>query len=179
MKRSDPKRRLSRREQRQRKQRAWLLGVSGAVVLFVALLVYAVARPRPGKEVPILGNQHIQPPQQGTYNSTPPTSGPHYPLLANWGVHGEPVSNELQVHNLEDGGVMVQYNCSDGCAELVSQLKGIVERYPELVILAPYPQMEPRIALTAWGRIDTFDRFDRGRIVRFIKAYRGLDHHRQ
>src|SRR2546426_8859320 len=33
----------------------------------------------------------------------------------------------LQVHNLEDGGVLVQYNCE--CPELVEQLRAIVRRY--------------------------------------------------
>ena len=99
-------------------------------------------------------------------------------MLAQWGIHTDPIPNELQVHNLEDGGVMVQYNCPDACPDLVAQLAGVVERYPSLVILAPYPDMDARIALTAWGRIDTFEEFDEARIVRFIEAYRGLDHHR-
>jgi hypothetical protein len=73
---------------------------------------------------------------------------------------------------------MVQYNCPEGCEELVAQLTDIVERYHSNVILAPYPGMESKIALTAWGRIDTFETFDEGRIVKFIEAYRGIDNHR-
>src|SRR5262249_3702264 len=82
----------------------------------------------------------------------------------------------LQVHNLEDGGVVVQYNCE--CSELVERLKKIVQGYDKHVILAPYPSMKPRIALTAWTRIDTLDDFDERRIRRFIDSYRGIDHHR-
>jgi hypothetical protein len=37
--------------------------------------------------------------------------------------------------------------------------------------------MDHKIALTAWRRIDTFNEFDEGRIVRFIEAYVGIDHH--
>ena len=58
-----------------------------------------------------------------------------------------------------------------------SQLRAIVQRYTHYVILAPYPTMKSRIALTAWTRIDAFDEFDEKRIVRFVKAYRGIDHH--
>lgn len=90
-----------------------------------------------------------------------------------------PVARELQVHNLEDGGVLVQYNCPQNCPDLVEKLKAIVKRYDKLVILAPYPGMKSRIALTAWGRIDAFDGFDEARIERFIKAYRGIDHHKR
>jgi hypothetical protein len=172
-------RRLSLREKRKRRERIWLFGGIALVALVVGLLLYGALRPRPGRAVPSLGNQHIQPPQTAAYNSSPPTSGPHYTVIAPWGVHEEPIQNELQVHNLEDGGVMVQYNCQAGCPELADQLAGIVSRYPEQVILAPYPDMDASIALTAWGRIDTLEQFDEKRILRFIEAYRGLDHHVQ
>jgi hypothetical protein len=46
------------------------------------------------------------------------------------------------------------------------------------VILAPYPTMTSRIALTAWTRLDTMEQFDEKRVVRFIDAYRGIDHHK-
>ena len=110
------------------------------------------------------------------YNSRPPTSGPHLPSIARWGIHTQPIPDALQVHNLEDGGVLVQYNCRD-CDPLIAKLEAIVSRYSDKVILASYPQMDTQIALTAWGRIDTFDAVDEQRIVRFIQAYRGIDHH--
>jgi hypothetical protein len=37
--------------------------------------------------------------------------------------------------------------------------------------------MSSRIALTAWNRIDQFAEFDEERIVRFVRAFRGADHH--
>jgi hypothetical protein len=140
--------------------------------------LYSVLRGRPGKLIPDLGNQHILPPAKAEYNSYPPTSGPHYAGLAPWGIHEKPIPNELQVHNLEDGGVMVQYNCPDGCAELVSQLAELVDRYDRNIILAPYPDMEYRIALTAWNRLETLQAFDEKQITRFINQYTGLDHHK-
>jgi hypothetical protein len=60
---------------------------------------------------------------------------------------------------------------------LVAQLEEVVGQYPDQVFMAPYPDMEHRIALTAWTRIDTLDEFDEQRIQRFIRAYRGIDHH--
>jgi len=53
----------------------------------------------------------------------------------------------------------------------------VVRRYPTQVVLAPYPTMQHRIALTAWTRLETLDDFDEARIERFIRAYRGIDHH--
>ncbi len=176
--------RAQAREERLNRQRQQhiIYAAIGAVVVVVLgfFLVRAIATPAPGEAVRSLGNTHITEGQMGqfTYNTTPPTSGPHLGSLARWGIYSEPVPNELQIHNLEDGGVMVQYNCPDGCDEMVSQLAEIVNRYEDHVILAPYPDMDARIALTAWGRIDKFDDFDADRIVRFIKAYRAVDHHR-
>lgn len=147
----------------------------------------------PGVSVPTLGNDHIQtidtphPP----YNSKPPTSGPHVPMVARWGIYRSPLPNELQVHNLEDGGVLIQYNCKD-CDDLVKKIEqlgkevlqrgqaekkqGKRSRYEHLIV-APYPGMDSVIALTAWGKIDKMNEFDEARIKRFIEAYIGIDHH--
>jgi hypothetical protein len=110
------------------------------------------------------------------YNSDPPTSGPHLPHIAPWGVHTRPLVKELQVHNLEDGGVVVNYKPQ--CADQVQVgLRGIVDRYRDRVVLAPYPGLDRCIALTAWTRIDKMDALDERRVSRFIDAYRGIDHH--
>ena len=144
-------------------------------------VLWWVARPRPGTYIPIQGNVHLasvgesHPP----YNSDPPTSGPHLGGgMAPWGISRGPIAKELLVHNLEDGGVVIHYGCSD-CPDLVAKLEGITRRYSRHVVLAPYPGQKTRIALTAWGRLDALDEFDEGRIVRFIEAYRGIDHHIQ
>ena len=164
-----------------RASRIWLWAAAAAVALAVAVgvFIYRAAVAEPGVSLPDQGNRHVQtlnepiPP----YNSEPPTSGPHLPYIAPWGIHTEPLSRQLQVHNLEDGGVMVQYNCPEPCPDLVAKLAAIVSSYDHQVILAPYPGMKTRIALTAWTRLDAFDEFDETRIRRFITAYRGIDHH--
>ena len=128
--------------------------------------------------MPSLGNRHIRVGTSGaiSYNTNPPTSGPHYPTIVSWGVHWKPIDKGFQVHNLEDGGVLVQYGCTD-CPELVKKLENVVRGYSKYVILAPYPSMKHRIALTAWGKIDTLEAFNEKRITAFINAFRGIDHH--
>jgi len=157
-------------------------GVIVAVLVVAAVVIwfaYQASANKPGETFGDLGNEHIQAASDphAAYNSDPPTSGPHLPYIAPWGVHTRPVPLELQVHNLEDGGVVVQYNCE--CPELVAKLRDIVRRYDKQVLLAPYPGMKSRIALTAWTRLDRFEEFDEKRIVRFIEAYRGIDHHKR
>ena len=119
--------------------------------------------------------------------------------MAKWDIHSERIPRELQVHNLEDGGVIIQYNCPNACPELVANLEAIFARYRQManddvpehvrqknpylrskyhhLVVAPYPGMDAKIALTAWQRIDKFDAYDEQRIVRFIEAYIGIDHH--
>ena len=91
------------------------------------------------------------------------------------GVRKKPVPNERQVYNLEDGGVPVQYNCTN-CVDLIAQLEALAARF-EYVIVASYPDKPHRITLTAWGRIQTFDAYDEAQFTAFIAAYAGLDHH--
>jgi hypothetical protein len=166
-----------------RLRRPLKLGATIAGVVVVAAVVgwfaYRAAADLPGERFADLGNEHIQTASDPhvAYNSDPPTSGPHLPYIAPWGVHTRPIPLELQVHNLEDGGVVVQYNCT--CPEIVDKLRGIVGKYDKHVILAPYPGMKSRIALTAWTRLDRFEELDEKRVVRFIEAYRGIDHHQR
>ncbi len=157
----------------------WAGGAAVVAALVAGAFAYRAAVAQPGASLPDQGHRHVQTLNEAIppYNSDPPTSGPHLPYVAPWGIHTEPISRQLQVHNLEDGGVMVQYNCPDACPDLVAKLKAIVSGYEHQVILAPYPSMKTRLALTAWTRLDGFDDFDERRVRRFITAYRGIDHH--
>jgi hypothetical protein len=165
---------------RQRRRLGWAAVLVGALVVggAGAWLYGRALGPSPGEYVPSLGNEHVATAETPhvAYNSDPPTSGPHLPHIAPWGVHTRPIVKELQVHNLEDGGVVVQYKpqCAD---QVQAGLRAIVERYSDRVVLAPYPGLDRCIALTAWTRIDKFDQLDERRVVRFIEAYRGIDHH--
>ena len=165
---------------RQRRRLVVAAGVLAVLVLAGAggWLYARTRRPAPGEYVASLGNAHITTadmPHQ-PYNSDPPTSGPHLPYIAPWGFHTRPIVRELQVHNLEDAGVIINYrpDCGD---RVLEPLKTILARYQDHVILAPYPGLDRCIALTAWTRIDKLDEPDESRVVRFIEAYRGIDHH--
>lgn len=159
------------------------------------LLIKELSRPQPGEFVATLGNKHIEnmTDAHDPYNSLPPTSGTHVGGKANWGVSDSPIPDELQLHNLEDGGVGIQYNCTsegittdtatpsaeaeDECRQLVERLTEVAKKYPDKVFMAPYPKLDSKIAMTAWTRIDKFNEFDSDRMHTFIKAFKGIDHH--
>jgi len=158
--------------------------IISTLIVFLGIfgLYKLAARPLPGTLVADLGNEHI--PSTTTphisYNSRPPTSGPHLNPKADWGIHDQQIPDELQLHNLEDGGVLIQYDCDQqDCLELVNQLRAVSGKYKDKVIVAPYSGLDQKIALTAWNRIDTFDEFDEKRITAFIKTFRGVDHHKK
>ncbi|OME78720.1 hypothetical protein BK120_23600 [Paenibacillus sp. FSL A5-0031] len=175
----------ARTEQRRahaEKQKMWrkILWIVGAtILLIVIILAFATRPPLPGESVKVMSDQsHISDASSphDQYNSDPPTSGQHVTYSAPWGIHKEPLDNEVLVHNLEDGGIVIYYNKQ--IDEItISNLETIVEKYPESVIVNPYPEMKNAITLTAWGRIDRLDSFEQKRIVDFISAFKGKDHH--
>ena len=186
--------RAARRARRNSRRRLLRLGAFTAVGLVAGAFVISLFLPsitlnfnfsdlfssvdHSGERIPSQGREHIQPgADHAAYNSIPATSGPHFsiPLApARWGVHGDVLADEVLIHNLEHGGIGVNYDCPDGCEELVEQLAGIVDRAVDgglKVIMSPYPDLVgARIALTAWTVLDKFDVFDEDRINDFIRA---------
>jgi hypothetical protein len=196
------RRRQEEKDRRARSARTQNLLVWGGLAVIVAiagLAVFQAVNPaaQPGTAVLDQGNQHVNSPDEvssSLYNTVPPTSGPHMPSLAPWGVSTEPIANAYQIHNLEDGGVNMQYDCPDGCPELVEQLTAFANEvlsdasliHPTTrsthFILAPYSGIRDAsggkpIALTAWTRIQYFDTVDREEMLKFIRAYINIDHH--
>jgi hypothetical protein len=173
-----------RRQRAQRNQRIFIGIIAIGVVAIVAFGIYSFIQnqDQPGDEFEDLGNNHLSAePTEYIWNTRPPTSGPHNPSTARWGVYTEPVPDWTQVHNLEDGGVIVHYNCPDECPDVVAELRSIMEDIDddfEQMILHPYENMDSRIALTAWTRMITMDDVDEAEVRDFIEAYRGEDHHR-
>jgi hypothetical protein len=125
-------------------------------------------------KVPAMDSRrHLERPDEAhePYNSIPATSGPHFPVWwQEWGVVDEELPDELVIHNMEHGGVIIRYDCPEGCPDLVSQLAEVTFRYQK-VILSPYTGLGTRIAVAAWTYLDKFDEFDEDRIVQFIDAH--------
>jgi hypothetical protein len=157
----------------------WLIiGVLGA-----GLIALAVIQSKPIEGVQNVGDQgnehigsitddHIE------YNSLPPTSGPHIGNIAPWGVHTDPIPNEVQVHNLEDGGVMIQYKPGSLSLDEVERLtRAAQDAGRDHIVVAPYAEMEHAIALTAWNRLLPLESVDSKQISQFIQRYEGIDHH--
>ncbi len=118
-----------------------------------------------------LGKEHIKPDApHPPYNSNPPTSGWHTETTVPWGISKASVPDEMQVHNLEHGGIIIQYEPKIA-EETRQRLEEIAKRYKSKVLMAPRAGLDRAIALTAWTYLDKFDAFDECRVIGFIKAH--------
>lgn len=141
----------------------------------------------PGTFYPSQGHAHLEEAQlrHFTYNSNPPTSGPHEEVFADGYISKTPLPNWIQVHLLEHGSVLIQYNCT--CPSLVKKLEEISRSFdtynPQMamemgkaVLIAPNPTIgKNKIALTAWTRLQILDRYDEKVIKTFITSWLGND----
>ena len=184
---------------KRKQQNLWVAAAGVVIALLVGVAIYIGYRnslPVVGESTfPTQGNTHI--PNDSTasieYNSAPPTSGPHYGNTVAWGVQSTNVRYEYLLHNLEDGGVVIYYQCEDACPELVAELEALVEPYrtaDRRVILTRndpnwtlngqqlHKDMGARIALAAWRKLLLVDEVNADTINTFIEKYEGVDHHR-
>ena len=111
-----------------------------------------------------------------SYSTLPPTSGDHWSTPAQCGFYdSKNIADEVIVHNMEHGNVVISYNISDESQK--SRLKELHSRLTgstEWLVTRPYKEIpEGSIALTAWGIADEFEGVSEERITRFVEAYSG------
>ena len=100
---------------------------------------------------PAQARTHVaQLPKGYKYNSFPPTSGLHHDTPAPFGDYDEPVEQIHAVHNLEHGGVTIQYG-EEIPQSTVDEIVAWYREDPNGIIIAPLPRLGDRIALAAWN----------------------------
>jgi hypothetical protein len=100
------------------------------------------------ESLPIEGTPvHVTGPVE--YTQVPPVGGPHHGCWADWGVFDTEVPAERWVHNLEHGGVVLLYNCSD-CEAVLEPMRAFVRDHPR-TLLSPYAQLPTTVAAVSWG----------------------------
>ena len=103
------------------------------------------------QEFPGLKPQHINNPNANVqYNSFPPSSGPHYAQPAPWGIYPDSVKQTILVHNLEHGGIVVQYGTGVDKGD-VQKLQSWYQGDPYGLVIVPYAKLGNKIAATAWN----------------------------
>lgn len=90
-----------------------------------------------------------------------------------WGVHADALPAEMYAANIDEGGVVISYNCPDGCDDLVQQLTDVVDEVVDdgsKVILMPNPEIDSQLTLDASEVSEPLDAFDEAAIRDFIQT---------
>lgn len=104
------------------------------------------------------------------YNSVPPTSGTHAPFWAQCGIYLKAIPDIVQVHSLEHGAVLIQYNPDIDPAD-ISALEEFARDKSSHVVVAPNPEVVPYIVLTAWTVRMEVSALDLAEVDRFWLDY--------
>jgi uncharacterized protein DUF3105 len=107
---------------------------------------YCVEKVYPGLDPKHLSNVDAK----VKYNSFPPSSGPHYAQPAPWNLYPDPVKQTILVHNLEHGGIIIQYGPGVS-KEDVDKLRSFYQKDPYGLVVAPNAKLAKKIAATAWN----------------------------
>ena len=118
-------------------------------------------------------------PEGYEYNSVPATSGLHSSQTAIWNFYDQPVPEIHYVHNMEHGGVVVQYG-SEVQPAAVNQIRDWYAKDPRGLIVAPLaedmekedPTLANRIVLTSWTHMMRCPAFDEEAFDTFSEDYR-------
>ena len=148
------------------------------MALFIPLNLYCLNQaspPGPGEETDqqaaIVLNSINDPHEP--YATDPPTSGPHVTQLAAHGYQIDTLVDEIQVANLSRGFVIVHFRDA-GLEPQMRQLAAEFEGHDVIVQPDASLPAETAVALTAWGRIERLDAYDKGRVYNFVRNYAGL-----
>ncbi|WP_138751422.1 DUF3105 domain-containing protein [Paenibacillus sinopodophylli] len=118
------------------------------------------------------GADHTDDPVE--YEMKIPTSGTHSPHDLKFGFYTEKPANEMLVHNLEHGDIIIYYR-AEADAQVIELLKYLVNfREAGAGILAVPSEDIPEgqeVVVTAWTKTMELPTFDEAKIATFIYTY--------
>jgi hypothetical protein len=149
--------------------------IIGTVVLIAGLLGLGFFNSWQNRPVEIEGLEESIP-EQGHLDTVsypitvlPLAGGVHDPSWQNCGIYNSPIAAEFTLHSLEHGAVWIAYH-PELPSEQINQLREITGAGSHR-ILAPYPNLQSPIVLTAWGyQLQVLDAND-SRLRDFIHNY--------
>ena len=105
------------------------------------------------------------------YNSFPATSGPHYYQWVIWGIYTEPVRQIQQIHNLEHGGIVIQYGSKVPRSD-VGRITSFYRSDTNAMLVAPFPKLGNKIAVEAWTYLSKCTQFNQNAFTKFRDGLR-------
>jgi hypothetical protein len=143
-----------------------------------------------GQVQPDMGNGHVQAGDKITYPVCPPASGKHIrkvgygPLTPKIYGPDDPSIPNGWVHNLEHGGLVLLYSCTNGAcdAQAIAALQTFSATFPASAIchipagnvgpvVARFEEVPTRFAALIWDRVLYLDTLDSAKIGEFYTRY--------
>lgn len=129
-----------------------------------------ISKPMMGEKMADEGSMHIaRDKSHPAYNSNPPTSGPHWALVAGGGIKDEPVPDELALHSMEHGAAVVWYREGLDQAD-IDKIKEVFYASSGKKIMLPRKDLDVPVALTSWGYLLKLQTIDEAKIKEFIET---------
>lgn len=129
-------------------------------------------------ELPDEGAAHAPEGETIVYQNNPPASGTHYPIWLEYGLYeGEDVPAGYWVHDLEHGAVVVLYNCSEPCPDLVQSLGDLLDSFPltkwdnRKIVIVPYSDMDVPLMAVAWNVQLPLNQYNAGALITFYERH--------
>lgn len=120
------------------------------------------------------GRGHLPFASEVRYEGNPPHSGPHYSDATYWGLHESTVDRGTYVHNLEHGGIVLAYNCTD-CNDEIRAFADLVAQRPDMRILVTRDvDLPTRFAAVSWTWSWTFEAMDTDAVMCFVDQHEGF-----
>ncbi len=135
--------------------------------------------PEIGEKFDSEGQTHVPDGTPVAYKNNPPSSGDHWASPLPYGKYEDEQPRERWVHSLEHGGVVLLYNCPDGCEDARATLVKVHddtetdETGRRRVIVVPDSKMPHRFAAVAWQWVLAMDEVDEAQLRCFIAAHKG------
>lgn len=130
---------------------------------------------------PVVASPHVATCSAVTYETDPPTSGPHYPVWAAFKTYGVAVNPGFLVHALEHGAIVISWRCDNGCESSLAALNTMLEAraadplcdplVKHRIIVVPRPTQDVALVAWAWGASFKAGCFDLAGLSDFIDAW--------
>ena len=112
------------------------------------------------------------------WNTDPPTNGPHFGTAAIFGIYDDELEAARVVHNLEHGGIFIQYGAKVPDTT-VEQLRAFYDDHKTGTIMAPLAKLGDEFAFGAWvadgqdakGYLAKCKAFDEAATLTFFRAF--------
>lgn len=129
-----------------------------------------LSKPLMGEKMPDMGALHVaRGATHSAYNSNPPTSGSHWTGVAGPGIKDEPVPDELVLHSMEHGAVVVWYREGMDQGDMDKITEAFNNSSGKKIMLAR-KDLDVPVALTSWGYLLKLQTVDEVKIKEFIET---------